>query len=332
MRYRTNYPALIGLCLFAIIALQLFLGPETSLGPKTGIYAQGSGLKKTLSTRLQDIVTKDPVKAFPLTLIALLYLAICAAGLGIALVWVVIRKDTRLPAQESEIAFPLDGEKTAGLLFRIIAAVFSAYILQLMVFYWWPAHKAGLKIYLLINGSLEIAMAGLIILALPRYFFAAILKTRQVLTSLAAYCAMLPAVMVFGLLNELLVEKLGLPSGANPAIGLTLMLKPGGTLFILLLQVALIGPVAEELLFRGVIFKALKNRLSFAWAAGLSSLLFACLHGSFNDLLPIFAVGMFLAWIYQKTQNITAPIAAHCLFNSLNILALLAVKSALNLG
>jgi len=329
MQYKTNYPALIALCLFVIIALQLFLGPETSLGPKTSIYAQSAVIKKTLSTRLQDIITKDPVKAFPLTLIALLYLAICAAGVGIALVWAVIRKGTRLPAQESEIAFPLDAEKTAGLLFRISAAVLSAYLFQLMVFYWWPDHRAGLKIYLLINGGLEIATAGLIILALPQYFLAAGLKTRQVLTSLVAYCAMLPIVMVSGLLNELLVEKLGLPSGANPAIGLTLLLNPGWTLLVLLLQVALIGPVAEELLFRGVIFKALRNRLSFAWAAGLSSLLFASLHGSFNDLAPIFVVGMFLAWIYQKTQNIGAPILAHCLFNCVNVLALLAVKSVL---
>jgi membrane protease YdiL (CAAX protease family) len=37
-------------------------------------------------------------------------------------------------------------------------------------------------------------------------------------------------------------------------------------------------------------------------------------------VVPLFALAMILARLYERTGNILAPIMAHCLFNSANFL------------
>lgn len=88
------------------------------------------------------------------------------------------------------------------------------------------------------------------------------------------------------------------------------------------ITVILAAPVAEELLFRGFLFRALRARHGFAFAGVLSSLCFGAVHysgGAWQNalLLPIVMcfVGFGLAAIYEWRANIAANIAAHAMFN-----------------
>jgi membrane protease YdiL (CAAX protease family) len=83
------------------------------------------------------------------------------------------------------------------------------------------------------------------------------------------------------------------------------------------------APVTEELVFRGCLY-GLVRQIGGRWAAvAVSALLFALIHGHVPSLpgLVILAVG--LAWLYEATGSLWAPIALHAGFNALSIFATL---------
>jgi len=90
---------------------------------------------------------------------------------------------------------------------------------------------------------------------------------------------------------------------------------------LLMLSVALIGPILEEIVFRKVIFGSLRKFLGVPFAAVISSLLFAVAHGELSFLPVYFGMGLILALIYQKSGRIAVPIIAHC---SMNLLVMIA--------
>ncbi len=77
----------------------------------------------------------------------------------------------------------------------------------------------------------------------------------------------------------------------------------------------LVAPVAEELLFRGILFPFVRDlgkpRLAF-WG---SAILFGAIHGNLAAFIPLVCFGALLAALYLRTGNLLAPIAAHALFN-----------------
>lgn len=84
---------------------------------------------------------------------------------------------------------------------------------------------------------------------------------------------------------------------------------------------AIAAPFFEELFFRGFIFNAFAERLSFWPAAVLSGLIFALAHGDIWALLPLWGVGLCLAYIYSHSRSLWASMLTHSLFNSVSLIA-----------
>ena len=79
----------------------------------------------------------------------------------------------------------------------------------------------------------------------------------------------------------------------------------------------LLAPLAEETLYRGVLFRSFWNRLGVVPAAVLSSVIFAALH--FYDGYGLASVGIFgftCALLYASTGSLTTVIAFHMLYNT----------------
>jgi membrane protease YdiL (CAAX protease family) len=84
---------------------------------------------------------------------------------------------------------------------------------------------------------------------------------------------------------------------------------------LLAFTAVVVAPVAEEFVFRGYLYPALKARAG-VWCAGLgSSLLFALAHGSVFAFLPLWILGGLLVWAYERSGSLWVPVAAHALFN-----------------
>lgn len=84
---------------------------------------------------------------------------------------------------------------------------------------------------------------------------------------------------------------------------------------------AVIAPFAEEILYRGLIFGGLAQRMPIAAAGTISALLFALSHG-LGVIAPIFVLGLGLAYVYARTGTIWAPMITHAIVNAISLLLL----------
>ena len=83
----------------------------------------------------------------------------------------------------------------------------------------------------------------------------------------------------------------------------------------------LLAPVAEELIFRGIFYPAIKQAGHPHLALWITSLAFAGVHAHAPSFLPLLLLALLLTWVYEHTQNLLAPILAHACFNAFNFLS-----------
>lgn len=82
------------------------------------------------------------------------------------------------------------------------------------------------------------------------------------------------------------------------------------------------APLAEELLFRGLLFRFL--RPWGWWLAALGTAIpFALLHGRLATLAPFALVGVLFAWGAERTGRVTDAWLAHALFNGISFIVVL---------
>lgn len=122
--------------------------------------------------------------------------------------------------------------------------------------------------------------------------------------------------------SELLWTQLGFAVEPQEAIK---ALQAGGVLRPVLLAIVALGvaPVMEELIYRGLLYPTVKQLGFPRTALWGTSILFAMSHVNLLSFLPLVCFGALLAWLYETTDNLLAPIAAHFAFNAINfVLAL----------
>jgi membrane protease YdiL (CAAX protease family) len=100
---------------------------------------------------------------------------------------------------------------------------------------------------------------------------------------------------------------------------------------ILALIVVLLGPLVEELFFRGALFRTLLARagpLAVVTTVALTAALFALAHGQWQTFLPIGLLGLVLGYLRHASGSIVPPLLMHGTFNALPLLALSASPRA----
>lgn len=83
----------------------------------------------------------------------------------------------------------------------------------------------------------------------------------------------------------------------------------------------LLAPLAEEFLFRGVLYSWSKQLGFPRLGLWITSLVFAGFHMNLATFLPLLVLAVMLALLYDRTGNLLAPIVAHSLFNAFNFTA-----------
>lgn len=119
-----------------------------------------------------------------------------------------------------------------------------------------------------------------------------------------------------------LLDKRAIITDAQPFV----QILQSRTWWLMLIAAAVGAPIAEELLFRGFLYGVLRRTAAgIAGAALVSSFVWACMHASYTiyGMAAIFLIGLYLAWVREKTQSLITPIVCHGLYNGL-IVAVLA--------
>lgn len=96
----------------------------------------------------------------------------------------------------------------------------------------------------------------------------------------------------------------------------------GAASLLVTFAVALLAPIGEELLFRGVLYQSLAKHLPGWPAIGLSGLAFGLTHIEPFVIVLTFPLGMALAWMMRRTGTLVVPIVAHAVFNLIGVLAI----------
>lgn len=130
---------------------------------------------------------------------------------------------------------------------------------------------------------------------------------------------------------------LALWSAAGDALGLT----PAGHPLVVLLereglrlaalifvQAALLAPLQEELLYRGLLLPAFARVVGPLAAVLGSSLVFGAMHPGFLFLLPMAVLGSLFAGLYatSRHRSLVASITAHALFNGVTLIFVIGVQ------
>jgi len=89
------------------------------------------------------------------------------------------------------------------------------------------------------------------------------------------------------------------------------------------LLVAFIGPILEELTFRGILYQSLRTKAKPWLAILISSVFFAAVHLDISAFIPILVLGGVQAYAFEKTKSLRLPIAIHCLNNGLSIVLIM---------
>jgi len=119
-----------------------------------------------------------------------------------------------------------------------------------------------------------------------------------------------------------LLERIGVEAEPQAAERAIQILDP----WLVVLAVVILAPIAEEVFFRGVVFNAWLREHGRRWAIIGSSALFALIHASVVAVVPIFLLGLALAWVYQRSGNLLAPIAMHATVNGISVALALLVR------
>lgn len=158
---------------------------------------------------------------------------------------------------------------------------------------------------------------------------------RAVCLSLVLCLAAVPFFFLIGalwswlmpLINELLGTDIQL--NAQPYI---LMLRQAQSPFWLglLVIVAVVGaPLAEELVFRGGIYRFFRQRFPITGAAFVSALLFALVHSNLAGMATLVVIGMTLCLAYELSGDLRTSIFLHACYNGIVITMILLLPEEL---
>lgn len=130
--------------------------------------------------------------------------------------------------------------------------------------------------------------------------------------------------MLLGLLAVLAVIAVSMgveapapPDGESGGSG---MLDTMGNFWLSFAISVVLAPVIEEIVFRGVLFPAIKRRYGLIAGIVISSLVFTLVHMNPVQMMSVLPLGVYLAVMYHRTGSIYPGIMLHATWNLMVLL------------
>ena len=93
-------------------------------------------------------------------------------------------------------------------------------------------------------------------------------------------------------------------------------------LLLQIIAIGVVGPAAEEMIFRGLVYRRIRDYTNVVTAVILSSVLFGVFHMNLTQGLFATSLGVLLALIYEKTGRFILPVIGHMSNNLMSVLAI----------
>jgi membrane protease YdiL (CAAX protease family) len=145
---------------------------------------------------------------------------------------------------------------------------------------------------------------------------------KSLLLGVGVLALVLPVVLALQQASVLVLERLHWVAEDQRAVDLIVKSKSWWLKGYLAGFAVVIAPVAEEFIFRGVLYPLCKQlgwhkTAWFGVSAG-----FALMHLNLPTLIPLWVLALAFTWLYARTGCLLVPILAHSLFNLTNLIIL----------
>lgn len=146
--------------------------------------------------------------------------------------------------------------------------------------------------------------------------------------SLFLFLLSLPAIFLVGTAWIMLLtfmQQQGYPVDVSPQDAVSTFSQAGDPIVLagMIFLAVILAPMAEELIFRGAIYRFLKTRVGLTHAMFISGTLFAMVHFHVASFPMLVLIGFLLCITYEICGTLLAPILFHALFNTNSVILIL---------
>ncbi len=151
----------------------------------------------------------------------------------------------------------------------------------------------------------------------------------DVKTGLKYYLIVLPAIIASGFIVDSVLRAFGIKPKQQDILNNLLNEDSLGVLAFMVFFGMFAAPIVEELLFRGFLQSAVRTTCDKLQTILISGFIFALIHWNAHVFLQIFVLGIMLAYLFEKTGSLVAPITVHICHNTVTLVFLISYKHIL---
>lgn len=164
-----------------------------------------------------------------------------------------------------------------------------------------------------INNNLWIIIIITLIIFLPIFYYKIRKNKVTIKKDKKLLYVILPAISISILLNLIIIN-------INKLCHIENLSNDKNMWLILIISSGIVGPILEELLFRGIVYNDLKKFNTNKVSIILCTIIFALFHDSVSQIIYAFLIGLILIKLYNKTNNLSYSIVFHIISNSIVVL------------
>ncbi|MDP8299871.1 MAG: type II CAAX endopeptidase family protein [Candidatus Tantalella remota] len=138
---------------------------------------------------------------------------------------------------------------------------------------------------------------------------------KGVFYGLTGYLAIIPVLILIMVVTYFVTKMFAYKPPVQPIVEIFMEEKQTAVLWFSTLFAAIFSPIAEEIFFRGFMYKAMKRKWGVFWSMLATALVFSLLHTHIVGFLPIFVLGLLLAYLYERTGSLVPSICVHIVHN-----------------
>lgn len=144
---------------------------------------------------------------------------------------------------------------------------------------------------------------------------------------LVAYLAALPALFLTLMATAVFAQAVSYEPEPQKVVQIYLKESTERHLPFFTFFVAGLGPIIEEVFFRGFAYPAFRKRMGVGAALLASAAIFSLVHLNLVAFVPIVLLGVFLAYLYERTGSLVPSMTAHAVHNTIMLLFTLGFKN-----
>lgn len=138
---------------------------------------------------------------------------------------------------------------------------------------------------------------------------------KNVWTGFWSYWGIVPILLVLLLWTSALAKMFSYEPPPQAVVEIYLKKSTESFIVFFTFFVAVLGPLFEEIFFRGFAYAAFRARFGAGLAMVVTAFIFSALHLSLAAFIPVFFLGLYLAYLYEKTGSLVPSMTAHVLHN-----------------